>query len=795
MRSVAVFDLKLFTASELKHILGYPDIQQILSSCLITQDLIRMERKHSQQLCEICKDIDFKQYFQREIGAHVYEDSLVGASKDALRLGLFKDIVEKSSSCPFCHLVASAICRRRTSWTFSPEQQVAANSKQKNEMECWIYSYSYASHDPEKAEAETANRIGVATRICEGFFSSPEDHAGDIQLLADDAWQIGKSRLFHGRVVNAANLDLKLARGWLRCCENEHGELCAVPRFMRNDPNVEPHSLMVVDVRHLCICYLPSGSRYICLSYCWPPAKPFTLTQATLSQLFHERSLEPRMHELPYTIRDAIQCVSDLGETYLWVDSLCIIQDNEDEKRHQISQMDRIYTFAFLTLVSASSLTEYNNNPRCGLPRYRKDTRGAQQVIDKVGNLHLAVPFDTLNRCLESSRWLTRTWTYEERILSRRLIYFTETQVYFQCSCSVFCEDGVGENNPVCARIYPASNLWNLDSPYASQDSNSDFGSLQLKRTEYADSEEAIQEYSNHIGAYTMRSMSDNSDILNAFKGIEAVMKRSMNTRFWYGLPESHLDSSILWTLTGTHKRRSVRIKGFTNPCFPSWTWAGWDSPVELGSYFFITGLRREIHWYLVNRKGEMIRMATENTVAELEFTEYDGRNVGPQFQLSDHVLAAEKPRLEVDTDDENWRYPEYLACWTTLAVFNLIGGVAPLGDHGMVWENGVHLAISNSNEKWVGSIMMDQEWVMGHLPRPRFEFILLSRSKGIFDLLPSPQPKYYDEETFIKRPWCMLNVMLIEREDDVARRLGVGFIHDVAWLEANPISIFIKLE
>ncbi|KAL9609351.1 MAG: hypothetical protein Q9167_005876 [Letrouitia subvulpina] len=665
-----------------------------------------MERKHSQQLCEICKDIDFKQYFQREIGAHAYEDGLVGASKDALRLGLFKEIVEKSFSCPFCHLVASAICRRRTSWTFSPEQQVAANSEQKKVMECWIYSYSYACHDPEKAEAETANRIGVATRIVEDFFSSPEDHAGDIQLLADDAWRIGKS-----------------------------------------------------------------------------------------SQLFLERSLESRMHELPYTIRDAIQCVSDLGETYLWVDSLCIIQDDEDEKRHQIFQMDRIYTFAFLTLVSASSITEYNTNPQNGLPRYRKDTGGAQQVIDKVGDLHLAVPFDTLNFCLESSRWLTQAWTYQEQILSRRLVYFTETQVYFQCSCSVFCEDGVGEKNPVCARIYPASNLWNLDSPYSSQISNSSFGSLHLKRTEYADSEEAIQDYSSHIEAYTMRSMSDSSDILSAFKGIEAVMKRFMNTQFWYGLPESHLDSSILWTLTGTHKRRSVCIKGFTNACFPSWTWAGWDSPVELGSYFFITGLRREIDWYLVNRKGEMIRMVTENTVAKLEFTEYDGRNVGPQLQLCDHVLAAEKPRLEVDTDDENWRYPEHLACWTTLAVFNLTGGAAPLGDHGMVWENGVHLAISNSSEKWVGSIMMDQEWVTDYLPKPRFEFILLSRSKGIHDLLPPPQPKYYDEETFIKRPWCMLNVMLIEREDDVARRLGLGFIHEVAWLEANPISIFIKLE
>ena len=187
--------------------------------------------------------------------------------------------------------------------------------------------------------------------------------------------------------------------------------------------------------------------------------------------------------------------------------------------------------------------------------------------------------------------------------------------------------------------------------------------------------------------------------------------------------------------------------------------------------------------------------MATKNNVAELEFTESDGRNVGPQLPLSVHVLVAiEKPRLEVDTNDENWRYPEYLACWTKLAVFNLTGKVAPLGNHSMLWRNGAHLAISNSNEEWVGSIMMDQRWVTDHLPKLRFEFILLSRSKGIREMSQSP-PEVYDEEKFIKRPWCILNVMLIERQDDVARRMGVGFIHDIAWLEANPITMFIRLE
>ena len=92
-------------------------------------------------------------------------------------------------------------------------------------------------------------------------------------------------------------------------------------------------------------------------------------------------------------------------------------------------------------------------------------------------------------------------------------------------------------------------------------------------------------------------------------------------------------------------------MKGFAKSCFPSWTWAGWDSPAELGSYFFITGLRREINWYLINGKGVAILMATQNTAADTDFTECDERKVSPQCQLPDYLLAVEQPRLEVDAD------------------------------------------------------------------------------------------------------------------------------------------------
>ncbi len=62
-------------------------------------------------------------------------------------------------------------------------------------------------------------------------------------------------------------------------------------------------------------------------------------------------------------------------------------------------------------------------------------------------------------------------------------------------------------------------------------------------------------------------------------------------------------------------------------------------------------------------------------------------------------------------------------------------------------------------------------------------------------EYLSPPKPKYFDEEIFVDRSWCLLNVMLIKRKGDIARRLGVGFIHELAWEQSRPISIFLKLE
>lgn len=81
-------------------------------------------------------------------------------------------------------------------------------------------------------------------------------------------------------------------------------------------------------------------------------------------------------------------------------------------------------------------------------------------------------------------------------------------------------------------------------------------------------------QFADHIHAYTSRTLTFSSDILNAFAGLEEALSSSMNhTKMWYGMPASAFDWALLWTSPGG---------GCYRPAFPTWSWAGWDGQVTM---------------------------------------------------------------------------------------------------------------------------------------------------------------------------------------------------------------------
>ena len=761
---------------------------------------------NSDGLCSICANIDLKEYFRREIHVQRKENDLVGPNQDARRLGYLEDIGKRSESCSFCQLIIEALCKRWTPSEWITGQALLDTDRTEGiRKECYIFSYFYAGNRGSNAAAldslfeardsQRAYRIGIGARAPTDGRAVPYlDHAGDIQLSAISAAQYGMSGLCHGRVINSERANMVMARDWLSECESNHKQKCSLPAMEIGESAspASPRDLLVIDVLRMCLCQMPYGSRYIALSYCWPKVNIFVTTKSVKEDMFIPGALRDNEEKLIPTIRDAIQCVSELGERYLWVDALCIIQNDEEHKSSQIQQMDRVYGCSLLTLIHAPPDPRDRVEAYKGFVGYRKGSRITKQDTYQVQGMELLIPLSDVDSVILGSRWTSRAWTYQEERLSRRKLYFTETQMYFQCSCAVFCEDSVGEGIDPSASIYPGTNLWNLSGLYSSLWDNQKNAATWLSRTPIDDPVEAINTYSRLFNQFSGRQMSNPRDIIASFEGILSVFRESLETDFWFGLPEKYLDETLLWIEAGPNSRRNISITPSSKMTFPSWSWAGWDTAVDLDSVF--TGyIHPEVEWYVISQRGEAVQLVTPgsyNPSIHPKITS-SNRNVRPQAGLPDDFLKTVQRQAGI-SESKKRELPQFLACWTCIALFGISDKELDVDESkGTNWDSREHLPVLDNMGHWAGSLFIGHGWKDNTEGNSRtFEFMLLSRSNALDEYL-----DYYDVDVFSFREWCFLNVMLIQRDEDRARRVGIGVIHEDAWIEANPSPMLIKLE
>ena len=259
-----------------------------------------------------------------------------------------------------------------------------------------LFSYLYADNRGSNAasvdslvgstEFLRAYRIGIGARVLiDGEVVQYFKHVGDIQLSAISAAQHSMPGLFHGRVFDPRCVNMAMARDRLSECETHHQQKCLLPDLLSGASvtPASPRDLLVVDVLLMNLCRMPHGSRYIALSYCFPKVNTFVTTKSMVTKLFIPGALRDNKERIIQTIQDAIQFVSDLGERYLRVDALCIIQDDEEHKSSQIQQMDLVYGSSLLTLTHLCS-TRRESRDRGAL----RPCRVSQTVsTDKAGCL------------------------------------------------------------------------------------------------------------------------------------------------------------------------------------------------------------------------------------------------------------------------------------------------------------------------------------------------------------------------------------------------------------------------
>lgn len=553
-------------------------------------------------------------------------------------------------------------------------------------------------------------------------------------LIQGETDQIERPAILRPEIPPRA--DLHFFKEQMRSCERDHQCVHA------NSQSGQINGLRLIDVTAMCIVRAPENCRYLALSYVWgkPDGIILQATRANISALETKGALLKT--QLPKTINNAIQVCEELGEPFLWVDSLCIIQDDSELKHELIDAMDQIYSSAVLTIVAAGG-----DHADSGLPGVQQ-VRRTSQYTATVQGLHLMNVLPEMVETVGRSTWNTRGWTYQEWMLSPRCLYFTPLQVYYQCEREAMYEDA-------CFAL----------------------GTSTLSRQQGSQPRSLDDMYTQVVGDYTQRTLTYQSDIFNAFQGISNLLSRTFDVRFFFGLPDGDFDTALLWQPRGNSKPRVVH-----GIVLPSWSWVAVEGPV----IFKLAGPYEPLVQWSIHSADRHITTISDPP----------SHNAIDRFNLRDRPPRPHPSTPEAEECRALARLkPGRLIVRAESAFFHLYPSPqeATLVDPAFITV----LSIADRHGERAGDIDMDRSWVEANSDRlslkgaeaeepPRYEFIALSKVRLY--------ARWFNEPG-TPETGPGVNVMLIGWRDNVAHRLGVGRVFLPKWDAAGPTWKNVVLE
>jgi hypothetical protein len=388
------------------------------------------------------------------------------------------------------------------------------------------------------------------------------------------------SRFKHIRVASlippSTNLDINCdrVRQWILQCEQRHASCqvnpVGVPQRLLDLETAATGIVRIVEINndlsgdhHI----PPSGLRYACLSHCWGNSRFKHRTRR--ANLDTNMSGVP-LAELPRTFRDAVEVSRALDIRYLWIDSLCIVQDDDADWEAHVKLMADIYRNAYITLAAGAS----------------EDDNGGlfQDPEEKYFNLHSFVVTDGnakseihMRRCLPhpDEDWpigpklplMSRGWVFQERLLSKRFLCFARNEILWECQEDVACScstSDVAFNH----RLSGAKPAFSNCSP----------AKFDFSKIHHLPRNELWMLWQDLVTQYTQRQLTYPRDKLPALAGLAKHFEAAGAGTYLYGLWLEAFETQLLWQNWGFNAQENRPREA------PSWSWiSAADGGVEWG--------------------------------------------------------------------------------------------------------------------------------------------------------------------------------------------------------------------
>lgn len=554
-----------------------------------------------------------------------------GGTNPVLGLTIAKITVLQSTTCELCRALS----------TLSTSTQDEPMGWELREFPLIMTADLKVDTDVPSFMAVVPWNFGVSVRVGE-----TEDQRKKLYRAASKSGQLiccprieeGKPQLFSPRMVDK-RFDPELITSWLSACDTHH-PLCTASESRETAPDI--HFINCHTRSVVLGSALPPDPEYVALSYVWG--------MKTHTKAAPEASIRPGdslPEDIPAVIGDAIKVTLALGFKFLWVDKYCIDQKNQATKHKQIFHMDAVYRYASLTIIAAAGSDE-----SAGLPGVSFDRQSKQTSI-QTDEVRITSTLPSPVHQIVESKWASRAWTFQEAILSRRRLVFTEDQLYFECDV-MHCYESLSIS---------------FDMLYATNgrhsDAHNDF--IKPKVFGFGHQTAGILTYVHCAEEYSTRSLTFDEDSLNAFTGVTRSLEKSRMppVRNISGIPFLHPRDVarpscdylqiLMAGLSWRHKIRPGPAPRRRQK-FPSWSWAGWAGSVvwpPRSSYADI--LKQGTATWLDAVRLQFEDGSTARIFSDLDFRT-DDQTVRHPLALFLDTVALRRDALAFDQDTDTLR-------------------------------------------------------------------------------------------------------------------------------------------
>ncbi|EWG55182.1 hypothetical protein FVEG_17468 [Fusarium verticillioides 7600] len=338
-------------------------------------------------------------------------------------------------------------------------------------------------------------------------------------------------------------------------------ESCILHNHLNPDKTFIPDRLINVRENQLSLVLTkdfqfrdPESHRYIALTYCWGPEPHASKQLKTTRVNIHQHQQRIPELSLPQVIKDAVTVTRALSTPFLWVDALCILQDDTSDWDKQCAVMERIYGNAYVTVAAVSSHNceegFIERTDRILLPVRKKS--GDTYVFGIYSPLYQANAFEEIRY----SPWLARGWTFQERIASNRILMFSNKNVHFKCK--YFTQSMGFHRTRFEDRQYIMLDRVTIDS-----------GSTAA----------IYQEWSKTVAQIVPRfhNLTRKTDFLPSIAGIASLFSKRLNDDYAAGLWKNSMHQSLCWAVRVRVVDYEEMLKRLKSPfpyIAPSWSWA-----------------------------------------------------------------------------------------------------------------------------------------------------------------------------------------------------------------------------